>query len=267
MALIWSFEIENSDNVFSCCHIFNFNSSTIARAHLWDSIHLIHVWIIHEETISLWSISVLASLWEESLIPLNAIDNHILLLRVVELHPSGNLITTSECSWVTFESGNVPVVSVMGIESLNEVLSPLRKWYPEFTLISISKTSLLLPLLCPEGTAGRPWSGIFGESPWVSHLNEFVDALPVCGEAETLKDTIGVTGNKVVIAALASSGHWVWSLGTFANNSPKLSIGHLLGAMCRDRHTSEDSESFTWSTTTNLSVVDVQFRHCLLKDN
>ena len=267
MSFVWSFEIENSDNVFSCFHVFNLNSSTIARAHLWDSLHLIHVWIIHEETISLRSISVLASLWEESLIPLNAINNNILLLRVIEFHPWRNLISTSECSYITFHCGNVPVVSVMGIESLCEVRSPLIKWYPEFTLISISKSSLLLPLLCPEGAAGRPWSGIFGESPWVSHLNEFVDALPVCGEAETLKDTIGVTANKVVSAALASSGHWVWSLGTFANNSPKFSIGHLLGVMCRDRHTSEDSESFTWSTTTNLSVVDVQFRHGLLKDN
>jgi len=161
----------------------------------------------------------------------------------------------------------VPVVSVMSIESLNEVLSPLTKWYPEFTLISISKISLLLPLVCPEGAGGRPWSGIFGESPWVSHLNEFVDALSVGCEAETFKDTISVTSNKVVVALLASSGHWVLLLCTFENDSPKFIIGHLTRVMCRNWHTSEGSESFTWSTTANLSVVDVQFRHCLLKDN
>ena len=162
---------------------------------------------------------------------------------------------------------NVPVISVMGIESLSVIGSPLIKGYPIFSLISISKISLAFPFWSPAVTIFIPWSVISGFSPWVSHFNDFLNAFSIGGKAESLKDTISVTSNNVVVTDLSSSGHWVFVLGTFGNNCPEFVIGHCVGVMLRDWHTSECSERFTWSTGINLGVINVEFRESLLKED
>jgi len=175
------------------------------------------------------------------------------------------LASRSEFRYFTFDGLNDPIVSVMSIESLGVEGSPLIKWYPVFTFISSRKISLFFPLFGPFGTSRRPWSVIFGNTPWVSHFDELMDALSILGKAKTIKDSIGVTSNHVVVTNLTSSGHWVLCFYTIENNIPKFVIGHFTGVMLRDWHTSESSESFTWSSTVDIGVVNIEFSESLLK--
>jgi len=169
---------------------------------------------------------------------------------------------------VTFDGSKFPVFSVVSVECLGKECSPKIKRYPEFTLIRFSKISLLLPLICPKVTILRPWSSIFRKSPWVSHLDDFMLAISIgIGKAHTLKDTIGVATNKIVVTFLASSSHWVICFGTIQNHSPKLVIRNLIGIMGSDWHTSESSESFTWSPTAKIGVVNIGFSESFFKEN
>jgi len=245
-----------------------FHCSTVALTLLRRSIHLLVIVVQQKVTVGNWSIFILATSWEESGFPLKAIDNNMLFNWVVETNKSILLLICSEFSWVTFDGSLVPVISVVSVECLGIESSPFIKWYPEFTLISSSKISLLLPLWSPKVTILRPWSSIFGKSPWVSHLDDFVLAISIgVGKAHTLKDTIGVASNKVVVTDLTSSSHWVICFGTVQNHSPKLVIRNLIGIMRRDWHTSKSSESFTWISGVKLGVVNIDFSESLLKEN
>jgi hypothetical protein len=99
-------------------------------------------------------------------------------------------------------------------------------------------------------------------------LDNFVLAISIgVGKAHTLKDTIGVATNKIVVTDIASSSHWVICFGTFQNHSPKLVIGNVFGLMGRDWHTSESSESITWSSTVKIGVVNIDFSESFFKEN
>lgn len=199
---------------------------------------------------------------------LNAIDNNILFNWLLKADESILLSGCSECSWVSFDGSNLPVLSVMSVVSSGVKCSPLVKSNPEFTLVSISKVSLLFPFWSPEVTVFRPWSGIFGESPWVSHLNNFVNAFSlVIGKAKSLKDTIGVAGNKVIVTDGTGSSHWVPCVSTFDDDVPKFVIGDAVGRMGRDWHTGDCFESLGWITRVNLGVVDVKLGKSFLKED
>jgi len=192
----------------------------------------------------------------------------MLINWVVETNKSILLLICSEFSRVTFDGSLLPVFSVVSVECFGIECSPKIKWYPEFTLIRSSKISLLLPLWSPKVTILRPRSGIFRKSPWVSHLDDFVLAISIgVGKAHTLKDTIGMASNKVVVTYCASSSHWVTCFGTFHYHSPKLVIRNLIGLMGRDWHTSESSESFTWSSGVKIGVVNIDFSESFFKEN
>jgi hypothetical protein len=147
----------------------------------------------------------------------------------METDPFRLLSCLLEIGWVTFMGMNVPVLSVMGVECLGIVCSPLAKWNPKFSLINIRKISLPLVVFSPEWTLFRPWTSIFGESPWISHLNEFMSTSSLSiFKAKTFKDAVSMTSNKVVMTDLASGCHWILSIGTFQNNVPEIVISHLV---------------------------------------
>jgi hypothetical protein len=123
----------------------------------------------------LWSIFILATGEEKSSWVLDAVKNNILMNIVLELDKTVNLSVSFENFWVSFICRFYPVISVVSIESLCVKPSPVTKSNPEFSLIGFSETSLSFPLWSPEATVFRPWSSIFAETPWVSHLNKFMD--------------------------------------------------------------------------------------------
>lgn len=185
--------------------------------------------MVNEETVLLWGVVVSATWGEESSVPLSALNDNVLIFFGIEFEPLGYLSRGFEILWVSFNGRNNPVLSVMSVESFSVVSSPFVKRNPEFTLVGISKISLLFPFFSPEIRVLRPWSGIFGESPWVSHLNELVNAFSICGKAETLEDSICVTSNEVVMTLHACGSHWVSIFGTVQNDFPKFIISHLAG--------------------------------------
>lgn len=170
--------------------------------------------------------------------------------------------------WVSFKWVYLPILSVVSIESLGIEGSPIAKGNIVFSLFSTSEISLLFPLFSPGVTFSRPWAIIFAGSPWVSHFNESMDYLSIiilklyCSD-----DSVSVTRNHVVMTDLASGGHWVFFTESVNNNIPKLSIGHLVRVVGRYWHTSNSSESLSWSTTRNLGVVYVQFGESFLHKN
>jgi len=261
-----SVEVVNLDVVSTGWKLLQVDGTRVALSGVWLGAHLLEVVIKKEITVSLWSIRGLATGEEKSLWVLDAVNNNILLYAVVELDETVNLSVSSENLWVSFISGDYPVISVVSVESLGVKLSPFIKRNPEFSLVGFRETSLLSPSWSPEATVLRPWSGIFAETPWVSHLNKFVHAFSVfVGEAETLEDTVSVTSNKVVVTNCTSSSHWVSSLSSVLDNSPEFIISHLAGLMGRYWHTGKGSKSSSWNTTVELSVVDVQLSESFLK--
>jgi len=231
VALVGSTEGNDSDDVLASGEVWHVDGSTVTLCHSWGGAHSVHAGVVHEESVALWGVLVGATWWEESLLPLSAFKDNILSLGVLELEPSGFLLGRSEFRRISFDGVNDPVLSVVSVEGLSVVGSPFAKWYPELTLVGVGKISLSFPLFSPERRVLRPWSGVFGETPWVSHLNELVDAFSVLSKAEALEDTISVTSNEVVMADFASSSHWVPSAGTVGNNAPKFIISHLARLM------------------------------------
>ena len=165
--------------------------------------------------------------WEKSLSILNAIKNNILNYWVVDSIILRFLMNRLELSWISLITVGFPVISPMSIGNLSEVNSPFVKRNPEFSLVGFSETSLLFPLFCPEATFIRPWTGIMCKTPWVSHLNEFVDAFPIRGETKSLKNTVSVTRYNIVMANIASSTHWLLFIRCVNNKIPKFIIGEF----------------------------------------
>ena len=98
-------------------------------------------------------------------------------------------------------------------------------------------------------------------------MNDFVNAFSISGKAQSLEDTIGVASNKVVMTHCTGSSHWVLCVSTFDNDIPKFVIADGVRCVGRDWHTSEGSKSFTWSSTVDLGVVNIEFRESLLKED
>jgi len=267
VTLSWSIEVVNLDSVFTWCKRIHVDGSRIALATTWLCLNLVEVAVKNHKAIRLWSILIRATCKEKSFWVLDAVDNNILLYSIIECSKSIYLRGTGESFWVSFKFRYCPVISVVSIESFGVKLSPLVKRNPEFSLVSIGETSLSFPLILPipEITVSRPWTGIFAETPWVSHLNEFVDTFSVGGEADTLEDSVSVTSNKVVVTNCASSSHWVLSFSSIFDNVPEFIISQLIWLMGRYWHTSKSSESCAWNTRVDLSVVDVQLSESFLK--
>jgi len=265
VTLSWSIEVRNCESVFTWGKGFQVDGSTVALTLWWWSSHLSRSFV-NLEAIFLWSILSIATFNEKSFLVLDAFDNDILLCWVFERNKRTYFLGTLKRFWESLIFRYFPVVSVVSIVSYGEMRSPLVKRNPEFSIIwSVGDTSLSSPLISPVTTIDRPWSVISAITPWVSHLNESVDTLSVCSETETLENSISVTRNKVVFTFLTSSSHWVLFLGSIYNNLPEFIISHFIWLMFRYWHTSKSCESFKWSTSVELSVVDVQLSESFLK--
>jgi len=178
------------------------------------------------------------------------------------------LAITFKHVWASFNGVYLPILSIVSIESLGIEGSPVAKRNIVFSLFSASEISFLFPLISPGVTICRPWTIIFADSPWISHFNEFMGFLSILVMKHCCSDdSVSVTRNHVVMTDLASGGHWVLFVKSVHNNIPKLIIGHLIRVVGRYWHTSNSSESLSWSTTTNLGVVYVQFGESFLHKN
>ena len=161
----------------------------------------------------------------------------------------------------------------MSIESLSIESSPIDKINIEFSFSKTIKMSCRFPILIlsPHATMFRPWASIFAGTPWISHFDELMGKWTIIIEKLNItNDSVSVTRNHIVMTDIASCGHWVrfgFVINSVCNNIPKLSITNWIRVVGRYRHTCNCSKSLSWSTTTKLGVVHVQFSESFLHKN
>jgi len=115
---------------------------------------------------------------EEMIIILNAINNNILSLGVVNCCPG---VEAAKWFVIIFETSSFvgcycPVWTDVKAYSQTGVKGIVGfKWHPEFTdVLRAIIVSLLSIFWSPELILLRPWTIIVVDSPWVSHLDKFL---------------------------------------------------------------------------------------------
>lgn len=231
-------ERKDYDVVCTWCKVWHINGSAIAWSLTWRSSHWAQVAIFKCVNVILWSIFVFATCWEKSCWILDTLKDYILCLGINECKHFIWLMSRCEFRCLTLNAVDDPVLIIVSIVGWSVIGSPLTKWCPEFTLISVRKISLCFPFCSPEGARFRPWTGVFWVSPWVSHFDKLINTCTISSETKSIENSISMASNKVVMAYFASCSHRVLIFGTFGYDCPELIISHLVGLMWRDWHTS-----------------------------